>query len=48
MKFKMRKASVKDARFFYELRNEKEARKNFFNTKNIKYNLNILYLIMKS
>jgi RimJ/RimL family protein N-acetyltransferase len=38
MKFKMRKASVKDARFFYELRNEKEARKNFFNTKNIKYN----------
>jgi RimJ/RimL family protein N-acetyltransferase len=38
MKFQIRKASEKDARFFYELRNEKEARKNFFNTKNIKYN----------
>jgi UDP-2,4-diacetamido-2,4,6-trideoxy-beta-L-altropyranose hydrolase len=38
MKIKIIKASVKDARFFYELRNEKTARKNFFNTKNIKYN----------
>ena len=38
MKIKIRRASVKDAIFFYELRNEKAARKNFFNTKNIKYN----------
>ena len=38
MKFKIRKASIKDAIFFYELRNEKSARKNFFNKKNIKYN----------
>ena len=38
MKIQIRKASVKDARFFYELRNEKEVRKNFFNTKDIKYN----------
>jgi RimJ/RimL family protein N-acetyltransferase len=38
MKIKIRKASVKDARFFYELRNEKTARKNYFNTKDIKYN----------
>lgn len=38
MKIKIKKASVKDANFFYELRNEKGAKKNFFNTKNIKYN----------
>jgi len=38
MKIKIRKASIKDALFFYELRNEKSARKNFFNKKNIKYN----------
>ena len=38
MKIKMRKASIKDAIFFYELRNEKSARNNFFNKKNIKYN----------
>jgi spore coat polysaccharide biosynthesis protein SpsF len=38
MKIKIRKASIKDAIFFYELRNEKSARKNFFNTRNIKYN----------
>ena len=38
MKIEIRKATVKDAVFFYELRNEKSARKNFFNTKNIKYN----------
>jgi UDP-2,4-diacetamido-2,4,6-trideoxy-beta-L-altropyranose hydrolase len=38
MKIKIRKASIKDAIFFYELRNEKSARKNFFNKKNIKYN----------
>ena len=38
MKIQIRKASLKDARFFYELRKEKVARKNFFNTKDIKYN----------
>ena len=38
MKIKIKKASIKDASFFYELRNEKAVRKNFFNTKNIKYN----------
>jgi spore coat polysaccharide biosynthesis protein SpsF len=38
MKIKIRKASIKDAIFFYELRNEKSARKNFFYKKNIKYN----------
>ena len=38
MKIKIKKASINDASFFYELRNEKSARKNFFNTKNIKYN----------
>ena len=38
MKIKIRKASIKDAIFFYELRNEKSARKNFFNKKNIEYN----------
>lgn len=38
MKIKIKKASLKDANFFYELRNEKTARKNFFNTNNIKYN----------
>lgn len=38
MKIKIKKASIKDSSFFYELRNEKSARKNFFNTKNIKYN----------
>jgi spore coat polysaccharide biosynthesis protein SpsF len=38
MKIKIRKASIKDAIFFYELRNEKSARNNFFNKKNIKYN----------
>ena len=38
MKIQISRASVKDARFFYELRNEKAARKNFFNTKDIKYN----------
>jgi len=37
MKIQIRKASVKDARFFYELRNEKTARKNSFDTKDIKY-----------
>lgn len=37
MKFQIRKASLKDVNFFYELRNEKDARKNFFNTENIKY-----------
>jgi spore coat polysaccharide biosynthesis protein SpsF len=38
MKIKIKKASIKDAVFFYELRNEKSARENFFNKKNIKYN----------
>ena len=38
MKIKIRKASIKDAIFFYELRNEKLARKNFLKKKNIKYN----------
>ena len=38
MRIKIRKASIKDAIFFYELRNEKSARNNFFNKKNIKYN----------
>jgi spore coat polysaccharide biosynthesis protein SpsF len=38
MKIKIKKASINDGSFFYELRNEKSARKNFFNTKNIKYN----------
>ena len=38
MKIKIRKASIKDAIFFFELRNEKSARKNFFSKKNIKYN----------
>lgn len=38
MKIIIKKASIKDANFFYELRNEKSARKNFFNTQNIKYN----------
>lgn len=38
MKIKIRKASINDAIFFYELRNEKSTRKNFFNKKNIKYN----------
>jgi len=38
MKIKIKKASINDASFFYELRNEKSARKNFFNLKNIKYN----------
>jgi spore coat polysaccharide biosynthesis protein SpsF len=38
MKIKIRKASIKDAIFFYELRNEKSARNNSFNKKNIKYN----------
>ena len=33
MKIKLRKASLKDAIFFYELRNEKLARKNSFNQK---------------
>jgi RimJ/RimL family protein N-acetyltransferase len=36
MKIKIRKASVKDAVFFYELRNEKLTRKNSFNKKKIK------------
>ena len=31
MKIKIKKASIKDAVFFYELRNEKSARENFFN-----------------
>jgi len=38
MKIKIKKASINDASFFYELRNEKSARKNCFNKKNIKYN----------
>jgi spore coat polysaccharide biosynthesis protein SpsF len=38
MKIKIKKASINDGSFFYELRNEKSARKNSFNTKNIKYN----------
>ena len=38
MKIQIKKASLKDASFFYELRNEKIARKNFFITKKIKYN----------
>ena len=38
MKIQIRKALVKDVRFFYELRNEKTARKNCFDTKDIKYN----------
>jgi hypothetical protein len=38
MKIKIRKASIKDAIFFYELRNEKSGRKNSFSKKNIKYN----------
>ena len=37
MRIKIRKASIKDAIFFYKLRNEKSARNNFFNKKNIKY-----------
>ena len=37
MKIQLKKASLKDASFFYELRNETTARKNFFNTKNLKY-----------
>ena len=37
MKIKIKKASIKDAVFFYELRNEKLARKNSFNQINIKY-----------
>ena len=37
MKIKIKKASIKDAVFFYELRNEKSARENFFNKINIKY-----------
>jgi len=37
MKIIVKKASLKDASFFYELRNEKTVRKNSFNTKNIKY-----------
>jgi len=37
MKIITKKASIKDASFFHELRNEKTARKNFFSTKNIKY-----------
>ena len=37
MNIQIKKASLSDASFFYELRNEKTARKNFFNTKNIKY-----------
>jgi len=37
MKIIIKKASVKDASFFYKLRNEKTARKNSFNSKNIKY-----------
>lgn len=38
MKIQIKKASLKDASFFYELRNEKKARKNFFITKKINYN----------
>jgi hypothetical protein len=38
MKIKIKKATIKDASFFYELRNDKTARKNSFITKNIKYN----------
>ena len=38
MKIKIKKATIKDASFFYELRNDKAARKNSFNTKNIKFN----------
>ena len=38
MKIQLRKASVKDARFIYELRNKKTTRKFFFNKKHIKYN----------
>ena len=38
MKIKLRKASLKDAIFFYELRNEKLARKNSFNQKKIRPN----------
>jgi len=37
MKIIIKKACVKDASFFYELRNEKTSRKNSFNTKNLKY-----------
>jgi spore coat polysaccharide biosynthesis protein SpsF len=37
MKIQIKKASLKDASFFYELRNEKTARRNFFNTGSIKY-----------
>ena len=38
MKIKIRKASIKDAIFFFELRNEKSARKNSFNQKKIRPN----------
>jgi hypothetical protein len=38
MSFQIRKASLKDASFFYELRNEKIAKKNSFANKNIYYN----------
>lgn len=37
MNFQIRKASLKDASFFYEIRNEKIAKKNSFDTKNISY-----------
>jgi predicted GNAT family acetyltransferase len=37
MKLKIRKASVKDAVFFYELRNEIKTKKNSFSQKKIKY-----------
>lgn len=41
MKIFIKKASIKDANFFYDLRNEKKARSNFFNQKIIKYNAHL-------
>jgi spore coat polysaccharide biosynthesis protein SpsF len=37
MKLKIRKASIKDAVFFYKLRNEIKTKKNSFSQKKIKY-----------
>ena len=37
MKIKLKRATIKDLKFFYSLRNSKHNRKNFINTKKISF-----------
>jgi hypothetical protein len=47
MRFKLKKASLEDANFCYELRNEIDTRKNSFNQKKIKTHAHLKWYIDK-